>query len=136
MLANLNLYKRNRLTENRIEIYKSHTNHARGDGLCYSPVPLQPFVVVAVKEVRLGAHRSDVRVDAQELQQSARSSLLHPDDNRPGQLLSFRLIEETRHGIIALRRLRLASRLIPVVSSAVQLVLVVQQVPGSPQRAV
>ena len=98
---------------------------------CDVPVPLQPFVVVAVEEVRLGSHRSDVGMQAQELQQRPRPSFLHPDDDRLGQLFTFRLIEETRHGIIV-QRLRLASNLIPLLSSAVQIALVIQQVPGRP----
>ena len=97
------------------------------------PVPLQPLVVVAVEEVRLGSHRPDVRVQPQELQQRPGASLLHPDDDRLGQLFTLRLIEETRHGII-IQRLRLASNLIPLLSSAVQVVLVIQEVPGRTER--
>ena len=53
-----------------------------------SPVPLQSLVVEAVKEVRLRAHGSHVRMDAQELQQSAGATLLHPDDDGLGELFA------------------------------------------------
>lgn len=46
------------------------------------PVPLQPFIVKPVEEVRLRAERSHVRVDAEKLQQGACPSLLHADYNR------------------------------------------------------
>lgn len=46
----------------------------------YSPVPLQPVVVVSVEEVRLGSHGSDVRMNPKKLKQSPGPSFLYPDD--------------------------------------------------------
>lgn len=48
---------------------------------CCIPVPFQPLIVEAVKEVRLRADGSHVRMDAQELQQSPGATFLHPDDD-------------------------------------------------------
>lgn len=45
-----------------------------------SPVPLQPLLVVPVKEVGLRAHGPHVGVRPDGLQQRPRSPLLHPDD--------------------------------------------------------
>lgn len=50
------------------------------------PVPVHAFVVVPVEEVRLGAERAHVRVDADELEHGARAALLHADDQRVGEL--------------------------------------------------
>lgn len=75
------------------------------------PVPLQPLVVKPVEEVRLRAHRPDVGMDAQELQQGARPSLLHPDYDRLRKLLGA---EGVGHGhAAALRALRGAVRQLP-----------------------
>lgn len=58
-----------------------------------SPVPLEPFLVVAVEEVRLCAHGADVRMQAQELEERARAALLHADDDGLGQLLGLGAVE-------------------------------------------
>ena len=60
-----------------------------------SPVPLQPVVVVSVEEVRLRSHGPDVGMHAEELEQCARASLLHADDDGLGQLLAARAVRET-----------------------------------------
>lgn len=50
------------------------------------PVPVEPFIVEPVEEVRLCAHGSDVGMHAQELEQSARAALLHADNDGLGKL--------------------------------------------------
>lgn len=55
-------------------------------------VPLQPFVVEAVEEVRLCAHGSHIRMDAQELQQSPSATFLHPDDDGLRELFTAEII--------------------------------------------
>lgn len=62
------------------------------------PVPLQSLVVEAVEEVRLCAHGSHVRVDAQELQQSPRAALLHPDDDGLRELLAAEAVRDGNVG--------------------------------------
>lgn len=52
------------------------------------PVPVQSLVVEAVEEVRFRSHRPDVWVDAEKLQQSSGSSLLHSDDDGLRKLLT------------------------------------------------
>lgn len=52
-----------------------------------SPVPVQPLLVVPVKEVWLVSNGSDVRVHPESLQQGSGPPLLHPDDDGLGKFL-------------------------------------------------
>lgn len=56
------------------------------------PVPSQPLVVEAVEEVRFRPDGSDVRVDAQELQQSPSTTLLHPYDDSLRKLFAAEIV--------------------------------------------
>lgn len=52
-----------------------------------SPVPVQPLLVVPVKEMWLIPNGSDVRVHPESLQQGSGPPLLHPDDDGLGKFL-------------------------------------------------
>lgn len=56
------------------------------------PVPIRPFVVEAVEEVRLRANGSHVRMDAQELQKRPSAAFLHPDDDGLRELFAAEVI--------------------------------------------
>lgn len=62
------------------------------------PVPVQSLVVEAVEEVRLCAHGSHVRMDAQELQESSSAALLHPDDDGLGELFAAKTVRDGHVG--------------------------------------
>lgn len=65
------------------------------------PVPVKTFVVKPVEKMRLRSDRSDVRVDAEELQQRPGPSFLHADDDRLRKLLGP---ERVGHGDAAVLR--------------------------------
>lgn len=53
----------------------------------FLPVPVKSFVVKPVEKVRLRSDRSDVRMDAEKLQQRPGPAFLHADDDRLRKLL-------------------------------------------------
>ena len=61
--------------------------HPRQPQQRVSPVPVQSPVIVSVKKVRLCSECAHVRMDPDKLQHGPRAPLLHPDDQRVGQLL-------------------------------------------------
>lgn len=65
------------------------------------PVPVQSFVVKPVEKMRLRSDRSDVRVDAEKLQQRPGPAFLHADDDRLRKLLGA---ERVGHGDAAVLR--------------------------------
>lgn len=68
------------------------------------PVPVQSFVVKPVEKMRLRSDRSDVRVDAEKLQQRPGPAFLHADDDRLRELLGP---ERVGHGdAVVLRAIR------------------------------
>lgn len=52
-----------------------------------SPVPVQPLLIVSIKEMWLISNGSDVRVHPESLQQRSGPPLLHPDDDGLGKFL-------------------------------------------------
>lgn len=52
-----------------------------------SPVPVQPLLIVPIKEMWLIPHGSDVRVHPESLQQGSGPPFLHPDDDGLGKFL-------------------------------------------------
>ena len=67
-----------------------------------SPVPVQPPLVVPVKEMGLVPHSSDVRVHPERLQQGSGPPFLHPDDDGLGKFL-LSVIHGAVHPELAVR---------------------------------